>query len=557
MNDSDRRQLADAVALVLRPHLERSEALRRTVALIGKWLCEEADRVGTGSEDAIKVLAPDQDTIAASPLARSPVEAVAAAPVALTGEPVAPFSPVRPTLPLSSGIVPLRLGDAVVHLPLSGTTEEIGRARQSAVEPKVQVGGAPTDFAPRSDVDLAVVEARCRLKAASCRLFIEKQAAGADTDAEFEARHRMDEMIAQAKAMPNCFLWVFWRERPQPDGATLSHIAENYEAHADAVALTCRIDESGTGAGSEDEVEAFHLLAEANSALRAGLADTWLTHDDRDQAEVHVWLKQETASRRVFVERHMTINDPADPANAADLRARVGQINMRLDDRGRRAKGIKSALGQIKYHAGQIVKNGSDDPSGHWAKIADAVARLGSMGVAATDRRIAEAVGSEAAALWPAEAPDSRGLSAVVGCASALAADLDADTDDEPSSAEREWSKPVLEVRALLRGKRIVVVGGERKGAAVERFIRAFDLADAEWVSLTEHGPSGPMRAPIHRPDTAVVVVIVKLAGHLHVDEARKFADSAGKPCILLSGGYNPERVANAVLDQASARLRR
>ena len=28
-----------------------------------------------------------------------------------------------------------------------------------------------------------------------------------------------------------------------------------------------------------------------------------------------------------------------------------------------------------------------------------------------------------------------------------------------------------------------------------------------------------------------------------------------GKPCVLLTGGYNPERVAHAVMNQASDRL--
>jgi len=317
-----------------------------------------------------------------------------------------------------------------------------------------------------------------------------------------------------------------------------------------------RIDESGGGRRSDDEAASLHMLAEANSALRGALADTWLTDDDRDQTELHIWLRQETSSRRVFIERHMTADDPADPSNAADLRGRIKQIDKLLDDRAGRAKGVKSALSQIKYHAGQILKNGSDDSSAHWTKIADAVAKLTSMGVAATDRRIAEAVGPEAAALWPAGSSHARGLPAIVGRAKALADEADSGPDDESVSDCREWSRTVLEIRELLHGKRMVIIGGERNAPAVERLTQAFELREAEWVALTEHGSGIPMRGPIHRPDTAVVIVIVKLTGHLHAEEAREYASAAGKPCVLLSGGYNPERVAAEIAEQASARLK-
>ena len=105
-------------------------------------------------------------------------------------------------------------------------------------------------------------------------------------------------------------------------------------------------------------------------------------------------------------------------------------------------------------------------------------------------------------------------------------------------------------------GQGIVVIGGERNAEAVQRLTEAFELKDAEWVELTEHGPGTPMRAPIYRPDTAVVIVIIKLTGHLHSDEARDYAAAAGKPCVMLSGGYNPERVAAEIMEQASDRLK-
>lgn len=554
MNDLELRELADAAAQVLRPHLERSEPLRRTVALIGKWLCDEAERVAADTRGPREHLDTSETPIV-DPIATTPVPPIAPA-VPTPSVEVKPQAPAVPLpLPMSSALIPLKIGDAVVHVPLQGTTEELGRARAS-IDSRPEPSIGDEEFNGVSEVDLKVVEERCRLKAAACRLFIEKRAAIADPDEEREVLYRLNEMIAKAKAMPSCFLWVFWRNQAQPDDAALLRIAENYDAQADAVALVRRIDEDSNGRRSEDEESAFHLLAEANSALRVALGDTWLSDDDRDQTDAHVWLRHETALRRVFIERHMTADDPANPANAAELRSRIKLAAKRLDERAAAAKGIKNALGQIKYHAGQILKGRVDDAPAHWAKIADGAKKLETMGVAPTDRRIAEAVGAAAAALWSGDAAGSGFLSGVVARALALARRADGDALDRASAEDREWSKAVLEVRGLLRGKRMVIIGGERNAPAVERLKQAFELKEAEWVVLTEHGSGIPMRAPIHRPDTAVVLVILKLTGHLHAEEAREYATAAGKPCVLLSGGYNPEKVAAEIVEQASTRLK-
>ncbi len=555
MTDSELRQLADAVAQLLRPHLERSEALRRAAGLIGQWLCEQVQRIGTDASAKNESATPATDSMSDAAAGRVATELEPAAAVARAGQAAEPASAGRRP-PRSWELVPLKLGDALIHLPLEGTIDELTSARNAAIESRRRAEAKTAGPADGFEVDLALIEQRCRLKAASCRLFIEKRAAEGDPEAEDAVLRRLSEMLAMAKSMPNCFLWVFWRERTPPDDAALSRIADCYDAQADAVALVRRIEECGEGSQSADEAAALQLLAEASSALRVALGCTWLTSDDRDQFEAHLWLKREAASRRMFIERHMTTDDPADPENVDDLRRRIREANDHLDSRARWARGVRNALGQIRYHAGLIIKNGPEDSSADWGKIEAAVARLEEMGVKPNDPRIAEAVGPAAAALWPGDAADGRSMAVVVGKARALAPKADSDPGSDSSSDDRAWSEAVNEVRGLLRGKRMVIVGGQPKAGAVERLVEAFELKDAEWVELTEHGSSAPMRAPIHRGDTAVVLVIIKLVGHLQAENARAFANAAGKPCVLLSGGYNPERVAMAILDQASDRLR-
>jgi len=531
MNDSELRELADAAARLLRPHLERSEDLRRVVALVGQWLCEEAAQA-------------------------RPAASVATPPPAAPVDTPAEVFPVPVASPeaTSMSLVRLKLGEAEVEVPVAGAVDGANRAKKAPVSPSPFAEPAS---ATTAEVDLEVVENRCRLKAESCRLAVERRAAAWDPVSEPETLARLKQMIARAKLLPNCYLWAFRREEQQPGDDVMLQIAMSYDAQADAVSLARRLVEGAVKTKPEEESEILHLLAESNSALRVALTRTWLTKDDSDQFEIHLWLRRETDQRRIFVGRHMTVADPADPANAAALRERIKRLRLCIDGRANRAKETKNGFNRIKYHAKKIAKNGTHDSSEDWAKIAESVAMLTASGITVGDHRIAEALGPEAAALWhPGHEPDSGPLAAVVERALALADAPEADTEDDVSPEAREWSPSVLEVRELLRGKRIVIVGGERNGAAADRFVEAFELAEAEWVELLEHGPGGPMRAPIQRPDTAIVLVIIKLTGHLHADEARAFASAAGKPCIHLSAGYNPERVAKAVLEQASTRLK-
>lgn len=216
----------------------------------------------------------------------------------------------------------------------------------------------------------------------------------------------------------------------------------------------------------------------------------------------------------------------------------------------------RTRWGRSGITPGNSPRNVRRKRTAHWTKISDAVRRLEGMGVSTTDCRIAEAVGSVAAAAWPGPSTGLEFLADVIARALVPKSEVGKADPKRTSGDEREWSTSVLGVRELLRGKRMVIIGGERNAEAVQRLTQTFELKEAEWVELTEHGPGTPMHAPIYRPDTTVVIVIIKLTGHLRSEEAREYAAAAGKPCVMLSGGYNPERVAAEIMEQASARLK-
>jgi hypothetical protein len=119
----------------------------------------------------------------------------------------------------------------------------------------------------------------------------------------------------------------------------------------------------------------------------------------------------------------------------------------------------------------------------------------------------------------------------------------------------REYSQAVQEVRKWLQGRELVLIGGQRRGTHLNRLVEAFGLKEAHWVELSEHGTSDPIRPVIARPNVAVVLVLIRLAGHLHVEETAAWASRCDKPLVRLPGGYNPEQVASEILHQVSQRL--
>lgn len=552
MTEGEIRKLTDAIERLLRPSLSQSEALRDVVSSVGAWLCELASRganadsvpnpvdqaaASVGAETSSRGATPSTANGNATPIAAQ--ASVAASPNSVVAGP--------------RELLPLRLGDARTRVAMVGDPDEMRRARDAAHREAVAAASATYEVAsPVAETDLALVAARSRLKAESCRHMIARRASLADPEQAERTRQEMDALIARAKSMTECFLWVYWRDRTTPDDATLLRAADCYDALADALELLRALEEAGFDRASPDAAEAMQYAAEACSAMRVALANTWIS-SERDQHEIHVWLRRQTATHRVFIQRYMTVDDPADPAAMGDLRRRIAARLEYLQQRSNREKNIRKTLNQMRYHAGRINGDDPAEDEAHWRRIGDALTVLCESGLAWTDRRIAESIGVTAARLWRGEAGDGV-LARVV--ARLLDVSVDAPADDEPASERPAiWSDAVRDVRTMLRGGRIVVIGGHRNGEAVDRYVDAFELSEVDWVELQEHGPSSPMYAAVRRDDTTVVAVIVRLTGHLHAEEARQIARAGGKPCVLLTGGYNPEQFARAVLEQASERL--
>lgn len=527
-------RLVEAAGAFLRREMARSEPLRELVLRLGEWLAAEATalRAPEGGEGAADV---DE---------RPP-------PADVAHDAPGPLPPAAPPVP--SEVVTLRLGNATVQVPVNGTPGEIQRAMAAAeVEPKASAFTHPVMEAG-ARVDLGVVERRCRLKAEACRLFVERRAAAGDPARERPLIEALTAMLDRRLALPDCFLWMLTR-RQQPADADLERIAACYDALAETAALIQYSDtraRDGLPAGGE---YAMQLLAEAGSALRVALQETWLSDPDTDQAEVHAWLSREGAVRRVFLPRYMRRDDPADPARAPLVIGESRALRQRIEGAAGLERRVGQLLGRMAYHAGKLARNGGAADPHDGRRIVETIEEVCALGLAPEDARIARAIRGVDRGQLPPEIVVTPAAARAIEAARP-AADLRPEPADDVE-APRAYSPRILELRRLIEGTTIVIAGGERRPAAADRIQDAFALAGVEWVRLEEHGRGEALRAPIERKETSLVVVLVRFIGHGHGEDATRCARRAGKPCVFVKAGYNPEQIAEAALDQAGSQLR-
>lgn len=511
-------KLAGAIRTLVREHMDRSDAVRSVATELARYVLAEASRIESEQTR------------------RAERAASGAGPV--PGDASAP----------DKGTVTLAVGGAEVPVEVAGSAAERAEAERART-PERQVEAKPSRGLAAKTPDLGLMATRATLKAASCRLYIERRDAEGDAERERPVLERMNAMIAEAKSLPDCFLWSFWPREVQPSDTRLRVIADCYDALAGGARLC---DEAVREASvlERPEVEtAFQMLAEASSALRVALEWTWLREPDRDQDDAHLWLRHHTQERGVFVERFMRLNETADPGRAGELLDEIRTMAALVERRRTDQKKIDALLNRVRYHAREF--GDEFGPREHdCRRINESFAELASLGLRVGDPRLDGLRGVVTPGAFPESEPANEAVRRYLAPKKDSAAEPDPGAD-----AERVWSDRVLGARELLRGGGIVIIGGEPRPEAIDRIADAFEPSGVEWVELTEHGTGEPMRAPITRADTRLVLVLIRLTGHLHAEEARAYAKEAGKACVLLPAGYNPEQIAERVLGQAERQL--
>jgi hypothetical protein len=398
-----------------------------------------------------------------------------------------------------------------------------------------------------ADADLQLIESRCRLKAEGSRWAATRQRRlhdGEDFRTEIEPKDR--EIIDKAKTLPDCFLWMNHSSGPCPTNLELwEDVAGCFDAAADVLALVREI------VGIDDNHPVFEktldLAAEVQSALRMAVEAVG-GKADNDQSKIFIWLRSEAAQGQVYIQRFMRIDDPADPTAWNDLHKRIALIDTELQGLRKQKKQRQGRLQQCQYHA-KFIREGKQLEY-NWQKVINVIEEMVNDGIPHSNSDLRELL-LPIVDDMPEMADLPPGFKRVLS-------EVDRFLATRPpltSEVVREVTGDVREVAELLKGKAIVMIGGDRRPHAYDALKSALGVEEVIWIETREHESIEGFEAYIARPEVAVVMLAIRWSSHSYGD-VQAFCEKHGKPLVRLPGGYNPNQVAHQIIEQCGERLR-
>lgn len=376
--------------------------------------------------------------------------------------------------------------------------------------PSYRVANTPADF--------AAIESRCRLKAEAARWAAARRrlmADGASYATQIDPKDR--DIIARAKALPNCFLWMNHPSGPSPSNLDLyEDVAAGFEALAEGVSLISQIQNEGISDQTEFEA-ALDVLAEAQSALRVAIA-TLDGPMDSDQTEVFRWLKTTAAETQIFIQRYMRLDDPADPAHCPEILVRVEELQSRVQEARRRGNLRKKLIGKVRHKVQRIQ---SDAAGAHedWLILMQTVDELIGGGLPHSNRELRDL-------LLPVvdQLPELENIPASFELVLREMDRYMATCAPPESPSLVRISPEVLETQQLLRGRSIVLIGGEKRPGPYQAIQEAFGLKELIWLETRAHESFESFGPYVARSEVAAVLLAIRWSSHSY-GEVKNFCE--------------------------------
>jgi hypothetical protein len=126
------------------------------------------------------------------------------------------------------------------------------------------------------------------------------------------------------------------------------------------------------------------LLAESQSALRVAVAQVGAQFDT-DQLRVYNWLRETAAENRMFIQRYMRLDDPADPRGWSNLAARIDALDASLQEAQQRTKHRRRLLGKVRHKA-SLISREPEHSIEHWRLLVATVDELVTGGLPPSNR---------------------------------------------------------------------------------------------------------------------------------------------------------------------------
>lgn len=407
-----------------------------------------------------------------------------------------------------------------------------------------------SDRAPVADVlDRVVLARRFDVKARCCAFLMERDAASKRGESLWNFQKDRYEAIKADAAACDARLWMLraWEDGVEADYAEM--LINGFKNLAQAMEL---IEED------EPASEVLELVAEAQSAVRALCED-----QDSDQTRVFMWLRQQTDRRRIFLRRYMADATRADPAIWADLRERLTTALQKRRVDAERDRALKKPLQRAAFHAKKIETafgRGLLAEAEDWSAIERAMEMFTQAGGSLESNVWLDAIAAAAGAASGANTQAtelSSSLSAGLRESLARAAARADEGEDEEASLrgwERNPAPELAKLRAFLRGREIVLVGGSRRPLAEEAIIEAFELSGIRWLDFGEHKSLELFKPDVTRPEVVLVLAMIRFMSHAY-DDLREVCQRHGKLYARLKGGYSPNQIATQVWEQLSGQI--
>ncbi|MCA9116089.1 MAG: hypothetical protein KDA79_13460 [Planctomycetaceae bacterium] len=528
--------LADALTAIARRMAElatRDASLNAELRVLAEGLLEALAE--TGQADAAR---PDESpAVAQDEQPARPVPTAAESP------------PQSDTKPASREPAPREeeVEEEPERVPLSSLPPlTLGQARPVPAEPPST--SWPAHWMDSTEADLALVENRCRLKSEACRWAATRRRLLAEAaDFTTEIAPRDQQMISRARDLTDCYLWMCHPSGPSPaDPREYDEMAGCFETLADAVSLMRQVLEERELHANEFEVS-LDLLAEAQSTVRAAVSamDGGI---DTDQSQIYNWLRTTTREEHVYIQRYMRADDPADPANRGNLAARIEAVDSRLQEQRRQVRSRRKLLGKVRHKVSLL--NEEPEQSDHlWNAIVQTVDELVSDGMPPSNRELRE--------LLAPVIDDIPEMEEVPAGFDLVLREIDrflASCPPQERNTTATVSPEVQEVARLLKGRSVVLIGGDRRPGAAESLKSAFQLDELYWIETREHQSIDGFAPYVARSDVAVVILAIRWTSHSFGD-VKNFCETHNKPLVRLPAGYSPNMIAAHIMGQCSDRL--
>ena len=434
-------------------------------------------------------------------------------------------------------------------------------ARGRASEPTIGSEGPLTDA-------LNVVLKRTRWKAAACRVSAGRQAlrhltGGERSAAEAQLSQQERTLRESLTQLRDTIPWMLDQpfglranqegafDVPDALAAKLVTVADCYEALSTTVEKARELEEAGVF--EDGPPRAFlYLMAEAQSALLASIADAPV-RSDSDQRDVFLWLKEQTTRFRIYVDRHMRLDDLADCTQSADIRQRVEQLCTQLtcERQGRRQRG--QLLSKIRYHVGKLLEEGGTTRS-EVASLGVALKRWSEAGLDRGDGGLAEALSELRAKAGGAEGEAGELLASLLG-SNRKSPPRPA---DEKLQEERQ-GQSLEETRQLIGGLRAVLLAPPSAQLDAKALTSDLGAADLEVLIVDVDGPKEARAAALEGVLSAGDAALFLLGVRLAPEEYNAFKEACLEQKVAfvrLPGQLTALAIAHQVMRQVGWRLR-